>query len=228
MNAIQNTAGYELKNELARLCLPQANRDVNLKFAWANSVCILFLLIGILGARRGVIAIKPAPPIQEIVPVILAPITLPPQETTAQKPADEIKSDAPQIVVAIPQSPNVSFSVPTIGALAVPSNLAVAPPLEPLRTASQIGSLNSTGAGGERPEPPYPPIAKSTGEQGTVKLLLSGDAAGNVISVDVQESSGFPMLDRASADFIKRHWRLPANAGSHLFETGITYQLLMN
>ena len=228
MNAIQNTAGYELKNELARLCLPQANRDVNLKFAWANSVCILFLLIGILGARRGVIAIKPAPPIQEIVPVILAPITLPPQETTAQKPADEIKSDAPQIVVAIPQSPNVSFSVPTIGALAVPSNLAVAPPLEPLRTASQIGSLNSTGAGGERPEPPYPKIALEAGQQGTVILSLTGDDAGNVVSVEVKTSSGFPILDRATVDFIKRHWRLPTDGSTRQFETSISYKLLVN
>ena len=228
MNAIQNTAGYELKNELARLCLPQANRDVNLKFAWANSVCILFLLIGILGARRGVIAIKPAPPIQEIVPVILAPITLPPQETTAQKPADEIKSDAPQIVVAIPQSPNVSFSVPTIGALAVPSNLAVAPPLEPLRTASQIGSLNSTGAGGERPEPPYPKIALESGQQGTVVLTLTGDDSGHVVSVDTKTSSGSPVLDRATVDFIKRHWRLPTDSRTRLFETSITYKLLLN
>ncbi len=63
---------YELKDELARLCLPPASRDANLKLAWVNSVCILFLLIGLVGARRGLIAIKPAPPLEEIVPVIVA------------------------------------------------------------------------------------------------------------------------------------------------------------
>ena len=42
----------------------------------------------------------------------------------------------------------------------------------------RIGSLSNTGAGGERPEPPYPPIALETGEQGTVILLLSGDDGG--------------------------------------------------
>lgn len=229
LDANRTLSGYELKDELARLCLPQANRDVNLKLAWANSVCILFLLIGITGARRGLIAIKPVPPIQEIIPVVLAPVTLPPEETVEKKsPPDEKKNDAPQAVVVTLPTPNINFSVPTIGSLVVPASLAFAPPLEPLRTAVQIGALNSTGTGGERPEPPYPPIAKSTGEQGTVKLLLGGDAAGNVVYVDVKESSGFHILDRASVDFIKRHWRLPAGEGSRLFETSITYQLQLN
>ena len=75
---IEPTPVYELKDELARLCLPQANRDPNLKLAWVNSICILFLLIGIFGARRGLIAIKPAPPLEEIIPVVIEPITLPP------------------------------------------------------------------------------------------------------------------------------------------------------
>ena len=225
MEANRTTPVYELKNELARLCLPQANRDANLKLAWVNSICILFLLIGIFGARRGLIAIKPAPPLQEIVPVILAPVTLPPQEMKKKETPDEDKNDTPQVAVVIPQTPNINFSVPTIGSLVVPANLASAPPLEPLRTASQIGSLNNTGAGGERPIPPYPLIAKQTGEQGTVVLLLGGDAAGNVVSVDVKESSGFPVLDRATVDFIKRRWHLPVGTGSQLFQTSITYQL---
>jgi TonB family protein len=226
MEANQTAPGYELKDELARFCLPAANRDPNLKLAWVNSICILFLLIGIFGARRGVISIKPAPPLEEIIPVVVEPIALPPQETVEKKEnADENKNDTPQVTVAIPQSPNVSFSVPTIGSLVVPAGLASAPPLEPLHVATQIGSLNNTGNGGERPQPPYPLIAKETGEQGTVVVLLSGDAAGNVVSVDVKETAGFPILDRATVDFIKHHWRLPAVTGGRLFQTSITYRL---
>lgn len=228
MDANQTSPAYKLKDELARLCLPAPNRDANLKLAWVNSVCILFLLTSIFGARRGIISIKPAPALEEIVPVILEPIILPPQETTKKKEADEDKNDTPQITVVIPQTPNINFSVPTIGSLVVPANLASAPPLEPLRTAAQIGSLNNTGAGGERPIPPYPLLAKQTGEQGTVVLLLGGDAAGNVVSVDVKESSGFPILDRATVDFIKHRWHLPPGTGSQLFQTSITYQLQLN
>jgi TonB family protein len=228
MDANRTTSAYELKDELARLCLPQANRDANLKLAWVNSVCILFLLIGILGARRGLIAIKPAPPLQEIVPVVVEPITLSPEATTEKKEAEDDKNDAPQVTVVIPQSPNISFSVPTIGSLIVPANLASAPPLEPMRTATAINLVSSTGAGGERPQPPYPKIALEEGQQGTMLLMLGGDAAGDVISVDVKETSGFPFLDRSTVDFIKHHWHLPVGAGNQLFQTRITYKLQLN
>ena len=215
--------GYELKDELARLCLPLANRDANPKLAWVNSICILFLLIGIAGARRGLIDIKPVPPIREEVPIVIQPTVLPPQ-AIAQRPEQAEQINQPRVLVALPNAPDVNFGVPTASSLVVAAALASAPQIAPMR----IGSLNNTGAGGDRPEPPYPPLARETGEQGTVKLLLGADAAGNVVSVDVKESSGFPVLDRATVDFIKNHWRLPAGGGNRLFETSITYLLQLN
>ena len=223
-DANRTLSGYELKDELARLCLPSAKRDASLKLGWVNSICILFLLIGIAGARCGVIAIKPVPPIREEVPVVFQPAVLPPQVTAVRKEQMAQENNQPRVLVALPNAPNINFGVPTIGTLVAPAALATAPQEAPVR----IGSLSNTGAGGERPEPPYPQIAKETGEQGTVKLLLGGDEAGNIISIDVKESSGFPILDRATVDFIKRHWRLPAGTGNRLFETSITYQLLLN
>jgi len=224
MDANRILPGYELKDELARFCLPPANRDRNQRLAWVNSVCILFLLIGIFGARRGLIAIKPVPPIREEVPVVVLPTVLPPQ-AVAQKPEQVEQNSQPRVLVALPNAPNINFGIPTAGTLVADAALASAPPqAAPVR----IGSLSNTGAGGERPEPPYPPIARETGEQGTVKLLLGGDEAGNIISIDVKESSGFPVLDHATVDFIKRHWRLPAGEGNRLFETSITYLLQLN
>ena len=88
--------GYELKDELARFCLPAANQDSNLKLAWVNSICILFLCIGILGARRGVIAIKPVPPIREEIPVVVQPAVLPPQ-AIAQKPEQAEQNNQPRV-----------------------------------------------------------------------------------------------------------------------------------
>jgi len=220
---------YELRDELARLSLPAASREVNLKLAWVNSICLLFLLIGIIGARRGLIAIKPVPPLQEIIPVVIEPLTLPPQETTDKKeqPREENADAPPAVVVTLP-TPNINFSVPTIGTLVVPAALATAPPLKPMETVAQIGSVGSTGTAGDRPQPPYPKIALEAGQQGTVQLTLGGDEAGNIISVDIKESSGFPILDRSTVDFIKRHWRLPAGVANRIFETSITYQLQLN
>jgi TonB family protein len=227
MDANQTAPRYELKDELARLCLPSASRDANLKLAWTNSVCLLFLLIGIAGARRGIIAIKPAPPLDESVPVVLQPVILQVQQAVEKTQTTESENNNPApVAVVIPQTPNISFSVPTIGSVIVPANLAAAPPLEPLRAKTQVGTVSSTGVGGERPAPPYPKLAEQTGEQGTVVLVLGGDEAGNVISVDVKTSSGFPILDRATADFVRGHWRLPAGGG--LFQTSITYELRFN
>src|SRR5208283_333447 len=107
MNANRTTPAYELKDELARFCLPAANQDSNLKLAWVNSICILFLLVGILGARRGLIAINPLPPLKELIPVVIEPVALPPQATTENKErTEEEKPDAPQVAVALPNSPN--------------------------------------------------------------------------------------------------------------------------
>lgn len=223
MDANRTAPGYELKDELARLCLSMGSREPERKLAWVNSICILFLLIGILGARRGVISIKSVQPIREEVPVVVQPAVLPPQ-AVAPKPVQAEQNNQPRVLVVLPNAPNVNFGVPTVGTLVADAALASAPQAAPVR----IGSLNNTGAGGERPEPPYPPIAEQTGEQGTVVLVLTGDAAGNVISVEVKTSPGFPLLDRATVDFIKRHWRLPTDTVTRLFQTSITYKLQLN
>ena len=225
MDANRTTPAYELKDELARLCLPSVNRDVNLKLAWVNSVCLLFLLIGMAGARRGVIAIKPVPPIRVEVPVVVQPAVLPPQ-AVAPKPEQAEPKSQPQVLVVLPTTPNINFGVPTVGTLVAPAALASAPQVQAIPL--HIGSVNTTGAGGERPEPPYPKIALESGQQGTVVLSLTGDDAGNVVTVDVKTSSGFPVLDHATVDFIKRHWRLPTDGSTRLFETSITYKLLLN
>ena len=221
----------ELKDELARLCLPGASRDPNRKLAWMNSICILFLLIGIVGATPARVPIEPAPPIEEIAPVILEPAP-PPQTVTAnenENQSEQPPPEAPNVVVVVPNAPNINFSVPTIGNLVAPSALAKAPPLNPLRRVApvnQLAQISNTGSSGSRPQPPYPKLALEQGEQGTVALLMSADAAGNVVTVQIKGSSGFPILDRATTDFIKRHWLLPSGgATNQLFETGITYKL---
>jgi protein TonB len=221
---------FELKDELARLCLPGASRDPNRKLAWINSICILFLIIGIIGATPARVPIRSAPPMEEIAPVILEPA--PPQTVTANENENQNDQPPPQaqnVVVVVPNAPNINFSVPTIGNLVAPSAMATAPPLNPLQPVApvnQLSRISNTGSSGSRPQPPYPKIALDQGEQGTVLLQLSADAAGNVTSVEIKRSSGFPILDRATADFIKRHWQLPSGASTNqLFETSITYQL---
>jgi protein TonB len=232
MDANRISPGYELKDELARFCLPEANRDSNRKLAWANSICILFLLVGILGARPASISINPVPPVEEIIPTIIEPLPAPPP-TTADEPEknqnEQEKSETPQVVVVTPNTPNINFAVPTIGNLVAPGTLAQAPPLRPLQPPAALKNLpttlNNTGVGGARPQPTYPRIALEQGQQGSVTLLMSADDAGDITSVEVKDSSGFPVLDRSALDYVKRHWTVPPGTSNRVFQATITYRL---
>src|ERR1700722_429059 len=101
MDANRTSAAGSLKSELARYCLPAANRDANRKLAWANSICILFLIIGLAGAKSASIKVKPPPPVEEIVPTIVEPLPPPPTTTEQPQPQEqnEQKSETPQVVV---------------------------------------------------------------------------------------------------------------------------------
>jgi protein TonB len=236
MNTDREPIAFELKDDLARLCLPEANQDPNRVLAWVNSICLLFLLIGIIGVKPAQISIPPVPTLEEVVPLIVEQAPPPPQlinpDTKQEEENDENKSDAPQVVVVTPESPSVNFSVPTIGTLVVPNALAAPPPLKPLASPTVVedrsslpGALNTTGSGGERPQPTYPKIALDQAEQGTVRLLMTADEQGKILSVELKASSGYPILDRSTLDFVRRHWHLPAGPGKRLYETSITYRL---
>ncbi len=231
MDASHKYSNYELKDELARYCLPGAKRDPNRKFAWVNSICILFLLIGVLGAKRASVSIKAPPPVEQIIPTMIEPAAPPPTTEAQQKQeqTDEDKPDVPQVVVVTPNSPAINFSVPTIGNVVMPNALAAAPPAEPMKQLASLRSqpttLNSTGKGGDRPQPPYPKMAQEEGQQGTVVLSLTVDGTGVVAAIEVKESSGYPMLDRSTLEYVKRHWIFPPGGGTRMYEAPIKYVL---
>jgi protein TonB len=237
---MQNMTGkavpnYQLTSELAKFCLPSAHRDPNRKLAWVNSICLLFLLIGVLGARTPVNAIRPVKPLEEPVPVILEPVTPPPPATVEQQKqerTDEEKPDTPQVVVVTPESPAINFPVPTIGNLLVPNAIAKAPPITPMKQVEPLRSqptiLENTGAGGDRPKPEYPKLAIAQGEEGTVVLSITVDDAGHITTISVKESSGYSLLDRAALDFVKKHWIIPPAGGARNYEAPIRFQLTRN
>lgn len=200
------------------------------RLAWANSTCLLFLLIGIVGART-----HPPPPkvpalLEEAAPIIVEPLPPPPPDTAKAPEQDAPEKTAAVVVVVVPNSPTVSFSVPTVGTLVAPAALAQAPPAEALRAQelpSQPTHLDYTDAAGSRPrQEDYPPLALRLHQQGTVVLLMTADANGNILSVDVKQSSGFSVLDRAAKDFVTLHWKLPKGQAGHAFETSFHYVLM--
>ncbi|HUD45186.1 MAG TPA: TonB family protein [Candidatus Baltobacteraceae bacterium] len=224
-------ATYQLKSELARVCLPAPDRDAYRRLAWTNSVCIFFLIIGVVGARSRLPMPKRPPPIEQPIPVIIEPLVTPPSTEVKQiEPQNEDQKEiAPRVVAVTLETPAIDFSVPTIGNLLVPISAATAPPVAELRPSAPVRQAptmtGATGDGGDRPEPPYPELAQQLSQQGTVLLVLTVDDVGAVTSVSVKESSGSALLDRTARDWIKRRWIQPPINGSHVFQVAIHYKL---
>jgi len=235
LDANRTKLEYELESELGRASLHATDRDPNRKLAWVNSVCILFLLIGIVGSKPASVRLKPLPPIEQVNAAIVEPLPPPPQIQAEQQPQEQNNQepvDTPQVVVVTPESPTINFSVPTIGNLVVPNAVAQAPPVVPLKRVAALRSqptvLNTTGSGGDRPQPPYPKIALEQAQQGSVTLRMTVDAAGLIQAIEVAQSSGFPILDRSAMDFVKRHWTVPPEKETRTYEATINYKLQMN
>jgi TonB family protein len=222
---------YHLKSDLARVCLPNPQGHPQRTLAWVNSICFLFLMVALFGARPRLPSPKPVPPIEQPVPIIIQPLPTPPPqaEQLNKEESTDDKTPAPRVVVVTLNSPAINFSVPTIGNVIVPNAVAQAPPVAPLRAAAVVHnepkSIGSTGEGGDRPQPPYPEMALKFGEQGTVVLLLTVDDSGLVDSITVPETSGSAILDRSALEFGKRHWIVPPGKGGRVFEATISYQI---
>src|ERR1051325_1800531 len=79
--------GYA-SSDLAYASLYATERDPNQKLAWVNSVCLLVLVIGVLGARFGSFRPRPVAPMEQAVPAIVEPLP-PPQSPSETKPQEQ-------------------------------------------------------------------------------------------------------------------------------------------
>jgi len=230
-------ASYQLKSDLARVCLPAPGRVVSRRLAWANSISLLFLLVGVVGAQSRLPSMRIVPPLEQPMPVIIEPLppVAPPAaevKPTEQQNEDD-KQETPHFQAVTLETPAINFAVPTPGSLLVPMSVAPTPSEAPLRQAALVrhdpATVQSTGHGGERPAPDrYPQIAQELGQQGTVTLLVTVDDVGRVVSVEIKESSGSPVLDGAAQKWVKLHWIIPPANGGHVFLAPIKYELRSN
>jgi protein TonB len=117
---------------------------------------------------------------------------------------------------------------------------AIVPPAEnpmPVASASAISATAASGAPRElktsqRVEPAYPPTSRRLGEQGTVKLKVLVDEKGRAKDVVVGQSSGFPRLDQAAMEAVRK-WRFVAatdgqTAITTWTQVAITFRLTEN
>jgi protein TonB len=226
-------ASYQLKSDLARVCLPAPGRAVPRRLAWANSISLLFLLIGLFGAQSRLPKLMAVPPLEQPVPVIVEPLPPVAPATTEAKESDQQNEDdktqAPSVQVVTLDTPAINFAVPTPGSLLAPMSVAPTPVEVALKRAAPVKQepvrIQSSGAGGERPAPAYPKIALQLSEQGDVTLLLTVNDSGKVVSAEIKESSGSPVLDENAQDWVKRRWSISPINGGHLFQVTFRFHI---
>src|SRR6266508_747799 len=150
--------GYALHSDLAQFCLPAASRDTNRKLAYVNSICLLFLAIGLAGLNPPRLQQKVPEPIQVFVPIEIAQPPEPPK--TEPQPQEQEPDRQPDTPVEMPQVATV---------------VASAPP-----TATRAVVKMPAAAGGTHPEPSYPRAALEQREQGTVTVVMTVAPDGSV------------------------------------------------
>src|SRR5262249_3523198 len=136
-----------------------------------------------------------APFVPKDVTVITVPDT---QQEVKPEPVIEkpkLQNDVvPEQQITVPQ---VEIQVPEEPA----QNAPVAPTSAPY-TGGEPRPLHATS----RTEPIYPASERRANHEGVVRLQVQVDESGRVLDVQVAKSSGFPALDQAAVDAVKR-WR---------------------
>ncbi|HZR21472.1 MAG TPA: TonB family protein [Verrucomicrobiae bacterium] len=223
---------YQLSDDLARLCLPQEWKDSYRTLAWVNSICALFLVVGLIGLKHPRVIQRPLSKIDEPVPVIFQQPEEPPKTEPEVKQEEEQPQDTPTetpqvvTVVAAADPASVAFAVPVQGAVAIApaAHLATPPPPVGQAPPRAVQFNPGAGGGGRYPQPQYPAVALRNHYQGTVIIEYTVDEAGKIDSPKVQKSSGFPVLDEAALQVIQTRWHFEPGAVRH-YITPFTFQL---
>ena len=215
--AVEGAAGpdFTLHSDLARLCLPGEYQDTNRRLAWVNSICALFLAIGLVGIKPPGVIVRELSRPDDIVPVIFTqpeevqpaePDPKPDDATPEASPLDQ--SPVVATVVAL-NTPAVAFAVPVKGpTILAPARFAAPPPPQTGRQdAPQATRFNPNAGDRSTPQPDYPRLALQRGYQGTVIITFTVEPSGEISSAEVTQSSGFTMLDEAAVNTIRKYWR---------------------
>ncbi len=125
-----------------------------------------------------------------------------PQQELPPPPSPELQK---------PSAPQVPAPVIRIEAPSAPSNaihaVAVPHPVQPITPPRAPAAQAPSAIRSTHTAPPYPPISRRLGEQGTVLLRLTVGIDGKVIGAEVMRSSGSARLDEAARDWVVDHWR---------------------
>lgn len=178
-------------------------------------ILALSVAISLNGAML-LLAMRPLParlstqPTSDIVPVVTFEVTPPP----APAPPPPIPAlphprvHAPTPVHRVPVPPAQVVPTP----MSTPPVAIQSPPVPPHATGGPASDTAPTGPMQAHltylraPPPRYPALARRARMQGTVILRVRVDAGGHPVQVQVEHSSGHPVLDRAARRQVAEKW----------------------
>lgn len=187
---------------------------------WGLRGGVVFAHVGLIWALLQVGAVRES--VRQVAPIMVDWIA-PPQPAAAPAP-QPIPAPQPQSrPVVTPQRPAVLSAPPAPAAQQpaytapaadpVPADPAPAPaaapagPANPAPPAPPAGPKNIPSSAVrylERPQPVYPRRSQDAGEAGTVTLRVLVDEHGLPRDVVVHKSSGYPRLDQAAVEAMRR------------------------
>jgi len=176
--------------------------------AFVLVVIIHVLFVYVLGSGLG----------KKVVEVVMGPVEtrlieeLPDADDEPPPPPPQIDTPPPYV-----PPPEISIDIPMdSGPSTAISNVTserpvAAPPPPPAPKPVERGGVktppSTQGRGARITQPEYPPAARRAGEEGTVQLQVFVLESGRAGEVKVAKSSGFPKLDEAAINEVKRNWR---------------------
>lgn len=141
-------------------------------------------------------------------PAFVAPIEavfIPETTQPEEQPEIKIKPEIDQPVASEQPPPEVQFEE----AVVPPSDVPVPASANAISGSQQQGAPAQDLKTANRVDPTYPPASRRAGEQGTVRLKVLVDTNGRASNVAVMQSSGFPKLDQAATEAVRK-WRFVA------------------
>lgn len=178
------------------------------------------------------IAPAPATPPTPAAPVRAVETITPPsvkRETPRPKrPTAKTPSPKASEIIAAPSSfaapDNPPANVQESAAPPSPANAAPSTTPAPVETTQARFDANYL----KNPAPAYPAMSRRLGEEGRVVLRVFVDVEGRAEHIELKSSSGFPRLDQAAEDAVRRWKFVPAKRGNEVVATWVAVPIVFN
>jgi len=159
-------------------------------------------------ARKALLAAAPIMVDLILPPKVEPPKPQPPTELPKPRPvAKQIERPTePPLLTAPAQAPSLVTAPPP------PPVVVAAPPAPPVPVTPPVFNADYL----DNPAPAYPGVSRRMREQGRVLLRVLVNVKGSADEVQLRATSGYPRLDEAALDTVRRWKFVPAKRGAEL------------